>query len=254
MSIDKVTIPDSLKSEINNKLDASNVVNNLTTNSSGYALDARQGKVLSDSMMLKNVKPLPSNFDNLTDPGYYYYSPSSSTSLPKKEYDNENSGIIEIIGPESGAYFQKIQSSSAPYSMFIRRVFAAKTPSDWMDISPFYDWGDSIDLSGYACGGFITNSAKDVYFSFPLAKPVYINTGILGTTVSISGLTATIRNNGTYIHGSANGHASVSSANLTVTIKPTFLLFKITVTVTGSTNNNSVGIHLGAGTATFDIK
>lgn len=32
------------------KLNASNVVNNLTTTASGYALDARQGKVLSDSL------------------------------------------------------------------------------------------------------------------------------------------------------------------------------------------------------------
>lgn len=35
------------------KLNASNVVNNLTTTSSGYALDARQGKALSDALATK---------------------------------------------------------------------------------------------------------------------------------------------------------------------------------------------------------
>ena len=39
------------------KLDAENVVNNLTTTSSGYALDARQGKALNDALngLIKNT-------------------------------------------------------------------------------------------------------------------------------------------------------------------------------------------------------
>lgn len=44
------------------KLNASNVVNNLTTTSSGYALDARQGKALNDALAKLTVE----TFSNVT--------------------------------------------------------------------------------------------------------------------------------------------------------------------------------------------
>lgn len=48
--MENVTLPKSLKDFLNNLLPISNVVNNVTTNSSGYALDARQGKNLQDQI------------------------------------------------------------------------------------------------------------------------------------------------------------------------------------------------------------
>lgn len=48
------------------KLNASNVVNNLTTTSSGYALDARQGKVLNDFLAIHEVSISDSVNANLT--------------------------------------------------------------------------------------------------------------------------------------------------------------------------------------------
>lgn len=41
-------VTSGVQGQLNSKLDASNVVNNLTTTTEGYALDARQGKALSD--------------------------------------------------------------------------------------------------------------------------------------------------------------------------------------------------------------
>ena len=40
-----------IKDAMGGKLDASKVANNLTTTGTGYALDARQGKVLNDSKL-----------------------------------------------------------------------------------------------------------------------------------------------------------------------------------------------------------
>lgn len=51
MSIQNTTLSANLKDEVNNKLDKSNVVNNLNTTSTGYALDARQGKELNDKII-----------------------------------------------------------------------------------------------------------------------------------------------------------------------------------------------------------
>ena len=44
----------SLNNLISKKLNSANVVNNLTTTNSGYALDARQGKALNDSITSLN--------------------------------------------------------------------------------------------------------------------------------------------------------------------------------------------------------
>ena len=61
------------------KLNASNVVNNLTTTASGYALDARQGKALSDA---------------LSD---YSLNTSSSGDHPKIEFSISAGGSFTIL-------------------------------------------------------------------------------------------------------------------------------------------------------------
>ena len=61
------------------KFDASNVVNNLSTTSSGYALDARQGKALSDA---------------LSD---YSLNTSSSSDHPKIEFTVSAGGSFTIL-------------------------------------------------------------------------------------------------------------------------------------------------------------
>lgn len=61
------------------KFDAANVVNNLTTTSSGYALDARQGKALSDA---------------LSD---YSLNTSSSSDHPKIEFSISSGGSFTIL-------------------------------------------------------------------------------------------------------------------------------------------------------------
>lgn len=61
------------------KLNASNVVNNLTTTSSGYALDARQGKALSDALSA------------------YSLNTSGSSDHPKIEFSISAGGSFTIL-------------------------------------------------------------------------------------------------------------------------------------------------------------
>ena len=71
----------SLKSVVDTKLNAANVINNLLTTAAGYALDARQGKALNDKITQLNNK--------LTDTGWVAcgmgngITPYSSAEAPK---------------------------------------------------------------------------------------------------------------------------------------------------------------------------
>lgn len=49
-SLESTDVNSAIKELDTNKLDKTNVANNLTTSSAGYALDARQGKVLNDNI------------------------------------------------------------------------------------------------------------------------------------------------------------------------------------------------------------
>lgn len=248
MSIGNATLQASLKNELNNKLDSSNVVNNLTTNVAGYALDARQGRLLNSALdnKVSLSRYVSTNFDlnDLIHNGTYYFDINHPKNLPS-DFNSTNVGVIEIYGSwdASGIIIQRV-TDVVNGKVFSRTNNMNYTWTNWVDITPFYVAGDTVSLTWYCTGGFITNSGTDVYFMFPLTK----STDQV-SSVSVSGFTGSIRNNSTYIHGSSSGHASIT--NYTATLRSTFIQFKVTVSVTGSTNNNAVGIQISEGTVTF---
>lgn len=111
---------------------------------------------------------------------------------------------------------------------------------------PYYRKGDSFTIT-LRTAGYITNSAKDLYFCIPLAKPV-----IGSPTISVSSVDGFIlRQGNAYTHGSAESTyvkprsytASATHAN-GISIKATFS------NVTKATNNDAIGIHW-SGKVTF---
>ena len=66
-----------MMTRVNNKLNTDHVANNLTTDTEGYALDARQGKVLKDSLSLIGTVYA----DNVTADGGALSMPAGSISI-----------------------------------------------------------------------------------------------------------------------------------------------------------------------------
>lgn len=76
---------------VSTKLNAANVVNNLTTTASGYALDARQGKALNDAMPKRvfiNITPSDATFSTQAYGGYVTGQINLTTKI---------SGLTEIL-------------------------------------------------------------------------------------------------------------------------------------------------------------
>lgn len=98
------------------KFDAANVVNNLTTTSSGYALDARQGKALNDA--LDNIIPsvivdeeirIQNTSKNYTVPYHGLYlmlartNASTNTAQPSLKIEDASGVTAENVGAAGGA-------------------------------------------------------------------------------------------------------------------------------------------------------
>ena len=111
----------------------------------------------------------------------------------------------------------------------------------------YYTKGQSFTLNGHISPCCITNAQKDIYFPIPLQKPL-VNV----SSVSISNLTMTLRQNGNYVVGSASAYATprgTISANICfgqiqVSIKST--------TALSNSINNDVGIAHIKCTVTFN--
>ena len=70
------------------KIKSKLLANNLTTTQEGYALDARQGKALSDQINTLNTKTAPQGaFTNLWTPGAYIEGMGLGVTIPKKSGD-----------------------------------------------------------------------------------------------------------------------------------------------------------------------
>lgn len=94
------------------KLNAANVVNNLTTTASGYALDARQGKTLNDKFKTTNM------FEKLSVT--VTTSASGNANLPQLNTDRivvgtrsgTNMAVAFVGRGSNGAYYAHITDSS----------------------------------------------------------------------------------------------------------------------------------------------
>lgn len=107
------------------KLNIANVVNNLTTTTSGYALDARQGKALNDS-----VNSLSSNFNTFKNDFMSVESGSVSiTAITKNVTSSQNTAICSFVPAKTGAYmFQPNFRTSAGSGISIVYLLDSTTP------------------------------------------------------------------------------------------------------------------------------
>ena len=108
--------------------------------------------------------------------------------------------------------------------------------SDITDVKLYFEKGDTITVSQY-CGGFITSSGKELYFSVPLNKPLV---GVTGFEVTSFG-TYQVRQNGKYVvlnksPSSASAYCSISEQTLNIGV-----MFNST---DGATNNDACGIDV----------
>lgn len=116
--------------------------------------------------------------------------------------------------------------------------FKLKSPSaSWQ---PYFAKGDSISLN-IGCGGFITNSGKDVWFMIPLSKPVIGNPTV--TIASVDGLC--VRQNNKYLYGStASRFVKPSSYGYTLANGGNHIRTTARMANTTNVENNSAcGVH-----------
>lgn len=105
-----------------------------------------------------------------------------------------------------------------------------------------YRPGDSFNLSGTNCAGYITNSQKQISFNLPVNKVM-----VDCSEVALSNLKCTIRQGGKYLMNEG------TPETVKVAIKPTGLAitFEFAEVVANSTNNENLTIAFASGTATF---
>lgn len=118
------------------KLNASNVVNNLTTTDSGYALDARQGKVLNDRISEDTTKVRV-----ITPEGVYVNNIPAGGDVVEDIYD-----INTMIG-QGYSFIGFIPSSSGDYILLSYRLSGT-----FIRVSAHnsYSQAQSVTIGGHA--------------------------------------------------------------------------------------------------------
>ncbi len=108
----------------------------------------------------------------------------------------------------------------------------------------FYSSGDVIQCSNVqgssyclAVGGFITNSAKDLWFNIPLSKPTQCTSADVEVTI-------VARQGGNYIKGSASAGVKYTLNNCQVTPAGVVVHTADNSALTNAQNNDSVGIAI----------
>lgn len=124
------TVAAQLSSLNSNKISTNKIANNLTTTTSGYVLDARQGQVLQDSFSTLNYTERITDFDTATTAGAYYYTANTSNA------PSQGAGRMMVIkSPSSisGWGAQLAFSNSNSPSMALRSITSSGFGS-WIDI------------------------------------------------------------------------------------------------------------------------
>jgi len=126
------TVTDILSALHSGKFDKANVVNNLTTTTAGYALDAREGKTLADNVSTLNdalggqwvVLPSGSNFNSLTSNARYYVGdlsangnyPTGIGSTGSVEIQKMGSYIRQVVYTNLGEAYRFSYDNGASWS------------------------------------------------------------------------------------------------------------------------------------------
>lgn len=116
----------------------------------------------------------------------------------------------------------------------------------------FYSSGDIIQASNVqgssyclAVGGFITNSAKDLWFNIPLTKPTQCTSANVEVTI-------VARQGGNYIKGSSSAGVKYTLSNCQVTPAGVVVHTADNAALANAQNNDSVGIAIISYKITFN--
>lgn len=117
---------DNFNTQLNNKLNKTSVINNCTTTEEGFALDARQGKLLSETMAIntlslsiKNKLKGSEDLNNIVMTGIYDLISNDLQNTPVKW------GILEVVANNVG--YIKQTATSTDGDVFVR----IKNTSGW---------------------------------------------------------------------------------------------------------------------------
>lgn len=197
------------------------------------------------------------NFNTLTSVGKYILrsnaSASGCTNIPVKK-----AGSVYVMCPNSHSviapteawnYFIQIflpyDGSGLYYRHFYTDADKVVHFNDWkhfgiypMDFKPYYEKGDTIQVE-WNGAGYATSSSQIVYVTIPIDKPIMGNPTI---TVSVS---ARLRQNGNYTHGSTSSAYASPASYQEILHKGTGLAFGMKFSsTTNATNNDSIGVYL----------
>lgn len=147
---------------ITGKLDAANVVNNLTTTEAGYALDARQGKALNDSLTIRSL------------PVSEVFVPSSGWTLNNTSNVFYNkAGLVEIelvftaspIAQTGGRYMIGTFTKCAPYHALTVQCPIATVDNAYLTNSVPAIVGNNINIDNFTGGNVANVRVHAIYFS-----------------------------------------------------------------------------------------
>lgn len=171
MSIVNSTLKSTLESEINNKLDSSNVINNTSTTQTGYVLDARQGKNLQDQINKKAVSSDGSSadtavrLDNITLNGTTLDSTAGSFAFSGS---GDPFTGTDWVGLQVGDNVDKFQITANAGKLSIRQNDSGGTNStswtEWKTLSSDDHSHSSltISLNGTSQGAYNGSAAKSI--------------------------------------------------------------------------------------------
>lgn len=208
--------------------------NNLTIGWGGY-----DAKANSTNIYGHNMKLLAGN-DMLIENDHWQINIDGNLFAKAS-----NSSYLELIGLSSddntaighGGYTSSLGKTNI-YGNKINHI--VNTSRGSATYKPYYEAGDSVEIEWYGAG-FISSSAKIVYFTIPLAKPI-----IGGTTpnVSISSHSTDgglrIRQDGNYVFGSASDtHIAPSSYKAQVSGDGNMVRIEATMSNNTNASNNA---------------
>lgn len=163
----------TLTSTVDAKLDTSHVVNNLTTTSSGYALDARQGKALNDAYTSLKSKmamgghsshpqvPSGANLNSYIDTGTYVVMTDAIaqtiTNMPRSA-----SGTLYVLDQGASQYITQIYIPTTSVTMIYVRTMSKTDFSEWRSFNTNSFGIDSFTGTTSGNGNFSHNFGKSV--------------------------------------------------------------------------------------------
>lgn len=176
------------------------------------------------------------NANDYMTPGVYYLR-TGCTNVPGTYI------ALKVIALDTGAVYQHATRfvTGGTYESW-ERCYGASTETwtPWMKIVRAYRTGESVDTSGIICPAYVSNSKRALHIQIPVSKPVE-------GTISVTGLTITVRYEGTYlltektITAGEIDSVAVNAGGIKVNLTPTW-------DVTPPTNNSTVNVLINVGT------